>query len=88
MRLWLFFASRRRHTRSLCDWSSDVCSSDLWDRDDKARVIYVTHEDLKAGRKSSLLSDAEIIMVYAGYGEATPCVRPSNSVNGDRKSVV
>src|SRR5436190_2661997 len=27
---WLFFfSSRRRHTRSLCDWSSDVCSSDL-----------------------------------------------------------
>src|SRR5438034_10387585 len=25
-----FFSSRRRHTRSLCDWSSDVCSSDLW----------------------------------------------------------
>src|SRR5260221_685311 len=25
----LFFSSRRRHTRSLCDWSSDVCSSDL-----------------------------------------------------------
>src|SRR5260221_9394954 len=23
-----FFSSRRRHTRSLCDWSSDVCSSD------------------------------------------------------------
>src|SRR5438034_7360029 len=27
---YLFFFSRRiRHTRSLCDWSSDVCSSDL-----------------------------------------------------------
>src|SRR6202012_1046597 len=25
----LFCSSRRRHTRSLCDWSSDVCSSDL-----------------------------------------------------------
>src|SRR6201995_5481509 len=25
-----FFASRRRHTISLCDWSSDVCSSDLF----------------------------------------------------------
>src|SRR5260221_2938481 len=25
----LLFSSRRRHTRSLCDWSSDVCSSDL-----------------------------------------------------------
>src|SRR5207249_5059915 len=24
-----FFASRRRHTRSKRDWSSDVCSSDL-----------------------------------------------------------
>src|SRR5436190_15588470 len=27
--LAFFFSSRRRHTRSLCDWSSDVCSSDL-----------------------------------------------------------
>src|SRR5215211_7827395 len=27
--LFFFFSSRRRHTRSLCDWSSDVCSSDL-----------------------------------------------------------
>src|SRR2546430_12916574 len=35
-----FFSSRRRHTRFDCDWSSDVCSSDLrspalqraWDR--------------------------------------------------------
>src|SRR5260221_345539 len=26
--LFYFFSSRRRHTRSLCDWSSDVCSSD------------------------------------------------------------
>src|SRR5207247_6381382 len=24
-----FFSSRRRHTRSTRDWSSDVCSSDL-----------------------------------------------------------
>src|SRR6266496_464752 len=27
--LVFFFSSRRRHTRSLRDWSSDVCSSDL-----------------------------------------------------------
>src|SRR2546430_7664702 len=26
-----FFSSRRRHTRFDCDWSSDVCSSDLTD---------------------------------------------------------
>src|SRR5947199_3086560 len=27
--LFFFFSSRRRHTRCLSDWSSDVCSSDL-----------------------------------------------------------
>src|SRR5262245_63308854 len=29
--LYFFFSSRRRHTRCLSDWSSDVCSSDLID---------------------------------------------------------
>src|SRR6266480_5200012 len=34
---FFFFSSRRRHTRLTCDWSSDVCSSDLdafrmWER--------------------------------------------------------
>src|SRR2546430_11423368 len=28
-RFCFFFSSRRRHTRFDCDWSSDVCSSDL-----------------------------------------------------------
>src|SRR2546430_13593585 len=28
--LSFFFSSRRRHTRFDCDWSSDVCSSDLY----------------------------------------------------------
>src|SRR5262249_43337482 len=27
--LYFFFSSRRRHTRLVSDWSSDVCSSDL-----------------------------------------------------------
>ena len=37
-----FFSSRRRHTRSDRDWSSDVCSSDLFDRrqDPRGRVYY------------------------------------------------
>src|SRR5205085_8102391 len=29
--MFIFFSSRRRHTRFDCDWSSDVCSSDLYD---------------------------------------------------------
>src|SRR5438093_5570078 len=28
---FFFFSSRRRHTRLVSDWSSDVCSSDLYD---------------------------------------------------------
>src|SRR5260221_9259950 len=34
-----FFSSRRRHTRSLCDWSSDVCSSDLADNPARAEIL-------------------------------------------------
>src|SRR6266496_2650808 len=39
MFFFFFFSSRRRHTRSLRDWSSDVCSSDLG----LARLLPVTH---------------------------------------------
>src|SRR5205814_7509552 len=31
--------SRRRHTRCLSDWSSDVCSSDLDDTEYTARIL-------------------------------------------------
>src|SRR2546427_6133620 len=43
---FFFFSSRRRHTRFDCDWSSDVCSSDLflplkaWS---KARLVVTLH---------------------------------------------
>src|SRR5438105_10500562 len=37
-----FFSSRRRHTRSTRDWSSDVCSSDLY------ALVILTDEDLLA----------------------------------------
>src|SRR5207249_5707252 len=37
--LCFFFSSRRRHTRSKRDWSSDVCSSDLLP---KAETIGIT----------------------------------------------
>src|SRR6266480_5090715 len=35
--MFFFFSSRRRHTRLTCDWSSDVCSSDLDALREKAR---------------------------------------------------
>src|SRR2546430_11517959 len=37
--VFFFFSSRRRHTRFDCDWSSDVCSSDLWDEEASERVV-------------------------------------------------
>src|SRR6266480_5283803 len=44
--IFFFFSSRRRHTRLTCDWSSDVCSSDL----DHARSrAYRWNEDGIAG---------------------------------------
>src|SRR6266496_6116047 len=40
---FFFFSSRRRHTRSLRDWSSDVCSSDLlgWHRANPRELVAV-----------------------------------------------
>src|ERR1035441_9556865 len=35
-----FFSSRRRHTRCLSDWSSDVCSSDLCRRRRKPTPLH------------------------------------------------
>src|SRR2546421_3273692 len=43
--IYFFFSSRRRHTRSDRDWSSDVCSSDLpsnlWVMADQTRLEQV-----------------------------------------------
>src|SRR5207248_7663594 len=60
--LFFFFSSRRRHTRSYGDWSSDVCSSDLF-------YLAVTREgELGAGdavapiaRHELAISVAEIV---------------------------
>src|SRR2546430_13717828 len=40
-----FFSSRRRHTRFDCDWSSDVCSSDLRRRHHIRRRIIRSHRE-------------------------------------------
>src|SRR6266513_3100768 len=40
-----FFPSRRRHTRSKRDWSSDVCSSDLKLPTRKSVVVFSPHPD-------------------------------------------
>src|SRR5262245_56077136 len=39
-----FFSSRRRHTRCLSDWSSDVCSSDLQGNDELGELVTAHNE--------------------------------------------
>src|SRR2546427_9422153 len=38
-----FFSSRRRHTRFDCDWSSDVCSSDLEQKEVTINLLNTTN---------------------------------------------
>ena len=43
--MFFFFSSRRRHTRSKRDWSSDVCSSDLNARRRETRTGYAIYKE-------------------------------------------
>src|SRR2546430_10437723 len=45
---WFFFSSRRRHTRFDCDWSSDVCSSDLTETPSFAQLAVAANGALYA----------------------------------------
>src|SRR5436853_2594041 len=55
-----FFSSRRRHTRCLSDWSSDVCSSDLLSRD-YALVLMLPNER----------HDQRVLLIYGIYTQGS-----------------
>src|SRR5436190_13693842 len=62
LRFFFFFSSRRRHTRSLCDWSSDVCSSDLRGADAHHPVAVLQEPDEfadGAGRQGGARDDVD-----------------------------
>src|SRR2546430_5390573 len=46
--IFFFFSSRRRHTRFDCDWSSDVCSSDLQGVEDIGVSVRMTADQVTA----------------------------------------
>src|ERR1035441_3292823 len=50
---FFFFSSRRRHTRCLSDWSSDVCSSDLFKRKHSGKLREIAS-------RGTFLDDSEI----------------------------
>src|SRR3954466_1070641 len=62
-----FFSSRRRHTRLSCDWSSDVCSSDLSSDLRDYRVTGVQTCALPIDRKSTRQNSSHTIISYAVF---------------------
>src|ERR1022692_5110764 len=77
---FFFFSSRRRHTRLQGDWSSDVCSSDLyvyrWRANGAETYQATNHRDLafhgeKIGdhpdRKSTRLNSSHLVISYAVF---------------------
>src|ERR1039458_2351646 len=55
-----FFSSRRRHTRCLSDWSSDVCSSDLLNSGSLRPFVHQAIHPIRDGNGS----DANIVAIY------------------------
>src|ERR1039458_10734960 len=67
-RFFFFFSSRRRHTRCLSDWSSDVCSSDLPPAPgDWPKVIRKPNRCTGIDRKSTRLNSSHLGISYAVF---------------------
>src|SRR5256886_6365752 len=59
-----FFSSRRRHTRFDCDWSSDVCSSDLL----PTVIAVMIPSGIDDGKVRNQLLDEFNIEIAGGFG--------------------
>src|SRR5699024_12148450 len=60
----VFFSSRRRHTRSKRDWSSDVCSSDLWLLCDPTHVSVCAETITAAENSESRFGTQSFLLCY------------------------
>src|SRR2546430_6199786 len=86
---FLLFSSRRRHTRFDCDWSSDVCSSDLRTEDGHPGRVGVVAAGLGADDRlldaaRARLEDASEAIDDEVVADVVPAV--DEAVKGDRKS--
>src|SRR2546430_10027651 len=66
MYVFFFFSSRRRHTRFDCDWSSDVCSSDLLDYELELALVLK-----KSGKHFDAARAAEFVGGYVIFNDVT-----------------
>src|SRR2546430_10660941 len=80
MFVFFFFSSRRRHTRFDCDWSSDVCSSDL-DSPDRVPVAV-------AGGSAVLRRDPLLSVQGSAPPDLADHVREAIPVRGAMRAAV
>src|SRR5262245_64183914 len=83
-----FFSSRRRHTRCLSDWSSDVCSSDLLgSREERhSRLRQHVRRDAEQDRREDIVQRP---LVRAELDRAPRAEKSAErTAREDRKSVV
>src|SRR5207249_9666576 len=86
-RLLFFFSSRRRHTRSKRDWSSDVCSSDLVGVGRAELLVDLVAADL--GQVVALPVEEQVVEQRARRIRRRGLARTQLAVDvQDRKSVV
>src|SRR6266481_1796491 len=78
---FFFFSSRRRHTRWNCDWSSDVCSSDLRREPTVMTSVASAAGLIHLGMDTSV---NEIVVAVLRPGEEVPVV---DRICGDEESV-
>src|SRR5688572_22172916 len=77
--VFFFFSSRRRHTRFDCDWSSDVCSSDLRET---AAVIRPSENQTVQGMKNLKIC----ALTYHGSGRGSAGSMRATSFNQVRQT--
>src|SRR6201985_1198293 len=81
VRFCFFFSSRRRHTRLTCDWSSDVCSSDLYTL--YGDSVYLIQEKKSDDGKTSLTVVRSFVQTgnrIEGRAEVLKGVKPGDRV--------
>src|SRR5438477_13120922 len=83
--VFFFFSSRRRHTRLTCDWSSDVCSSDL-DSVRRLEILSAGLDKLAAGIDAADAVDNEFVDALIDW--LGPCEEaPSDLLRSEERRV-